>query len=102
MAVSLRLKRLGRKGYPMYRLVAADQRRSRDGKFIEELGSYNPHQSEDGEKTNIKKERVEYWLKQGGQPTQTVKVLLKKARNRSVIDKDFNFDPCFPQMFSVF
>ncbi len=78
MSLSMRLKRFGRKGYAQYRLVVTDRRRQRDGGVIEELGQYDPHQEDMNEKFKINKERVAYWLQQGGQPTGTVKTLLKK------------------------
>ncbi len=76
MAVSMRLKRLGNRNNPFFRIVVADQRSPRDGRFIEELGWYDPKR--DIEKVSIKKERVTYWLSQGAQPSPTVKTLLKK------------------------
>jgi len=76
LAVKLRLRRMGKKRQPVYKVVAADARSPRDGKFIEALGLYNP-------KTNpatvdIKEDRVNYWLNVGAQPTDTVKNLLSK------------------------
>lgn len=74
--VKIRLKRIGAKKNPFYRVVVADARSPRDGKFIEEIGTYNPMVAE---KTfTIKADRVEYWLANGAQPTDTVKNLLKK------------------------
>lgn len=71
--VKLRLRRNGKKFYALYKLVAIDARQSRDGKFIEDLGNYNPHSKE----LTIKEERVQEWLNQGAQPTVTFKNLLK-------------------------
>lgn len=77
--VRIRLKRFGRRNRPFYRLNAIDQRNQRDGKVIEELGSYDPR-AEDGKKTaDWKTERIQYWLSKGAQPSGTVAGLLKKA-----------------------
>ena len=76
MAVKLRLKRGGAKQRPNYRIVAADSRSPRDGKFIETIGTYNPLP----EKNEIKvdEERALYWLSKGAQPTDTVRNILSK------------------------
>ncbi len=74
MAVKLRLRRMGKKKQPIYKVVAADSRSPRDGKFIEAIGLYSP--KADPAVVNIKEERVMYWLNVGAQPTQTVKNLL--------------------------
>lgn len=76
MAVKLRLKRMGSKGRPFYRVVAADSRSKRDGKVIEEIGYYNPV-SEPAE-VKIDKELALKWLKDGAEPTDTVRDLFKK------------------------
>ena len=76
MAVKIRLTRMGDKDAPFYRLVATDSRVARDGKYIENLGTYNPLLEKDNVK--ISKERVSYWLSVGAQPTQTAKELLVK------------------------
>jgi len=73
--VRIRLKRLGAKKRPFYRLVAADQRCARDGRFIEMLGYYDP--TTEPTTINVKKDRVEYWLGCGAQPTDTARALLK-------------------------
>lgn len=78
--VKIRMTRLGDKKTPFYRVVVADQRRARDGKFIEVLGTYNPLTSP--EQINIDMERASYWIKNGAQPSDTVKVLLKKAASK--------------------
>ena len=77
MAVKIRLARHGRKKRPFYRIVVADERFSRDGRFLEKVGTYNPL-TEPAE-ISVKKERVDYWLGQGAQPTETVRSLLNKA-----------------------
>ncbi|MDR1354114.1 MAG: 30S ribosomal protein S16 [Oscillospiraceae bacterium] len=74
--VKIRLKRMGAKKAPFYRLVVADIRSPRDGRFIEEIGSYNP--CTNPATIKIDRERVDYWLSKGAQPTDTVKSLLKK------------------------
>lgn len=76
MAVKIRLKRMGAKKKPFYRLVVADSRSPRDGRFIEEIGYYNPV-AEPAE-VKIDAEKASKWLKNGAQPTDTVKDLFKK------------------------
>ena len=77
MAVKIRLRRVGRKKSPMYRIVVADSKSPRDGKFIEIVGQYQPRT---GDKAiNLKGDRVNYWLDNGAQPTDTVRSLLRKA-----------------------
>ena len=78
MAVRLRLARMGRKKRPFYRIVAADQRKPRDGRFIERLGYYDPMKEPNDLKVDL--ERVDYWLSQGASPSETVNTLIKKAR----------------------
>ena len=77
MAVKLRMTRMGAKKRPFYRIVAADSRAPRDGRFIEELGTYDPNQ--DPSVFNLKEESVKKWLANGAQPTETVGKLLKIA-----------------------
>ncbi len=77
MAVKIRLKRMGAKKSPFYRVVVADSRYPRDGRFIEEIGIYNP--LVDPALVNIDSEKALKWLKNGAQPTDTVKFLLKKT-----------------------
>ncbi|QJG67027.1 30S ribosomal protein S16 [Mycoplasma phocoenae] len=72
--VKLRLKRNGKKFNAIYKIVAADSRAPRDGRFIEELGFYNPHSKE----VVLKKDLISKWLDQGAQVTDTVRTLLKK------------------------
>lgn len=76
MAVKLRLRRMGKKKQPVYKIVAADSRSPRDGKFLEAIGLYNP--LTDPATIDIKEERALYWLGVGAQPTDTVKSLLSK------------------------
>ncbi len=76
MAVKLRLRRMGKKRQPIYKLVAADARSPRDGKFIEAIGNYNPRM--EPPTIEINQERALYWIGCGAQPTATVKNLLSK------------------------
>ncbi len=77
MAVKMRLRRMGAKKAPFYRIVVADSRSPRDGKFIEEIGYYNPLTNPVEVKVN--EEKVNKWLSNGAQPTETVKRLLSNA-----------------------
>lgn len=77
MAVKIRLKRMGAKKNPFYRIVVADSRYPRDGRFIEEIGTYNPLM--DPAEIKIDGEKATTWIKNGAQPTDTVKSLLKKT-----------------------
>ena len=77
MAVAIRLRRMGRTKSPTYRIVVADSRSPRDGKFIEILGQYAPRTGEQALNLNI--ERANYWLDVGAQPSDTVRSLLRKA-----------------------
>ncbi len=76
MAVKIRLARYGAKKKPFYRIVVADSKSPRDGKYIETVGTYNPLTDPAG--VSLKGERVKYWMDQGAIPTDTVKSLLKK------------------------
>ena len=77
MAVKMRLRRMGAKKAPFYRVVVADERSPRDGKFIDEIGYYNP--LTEPADIKIDAEKAEKWLMNGAQPTETVKSLLKKS-----------------------
>ena len=79
MSVKLRLKRTGRRHLPCYRLNAIDSRAPRNGRVIEELGLYDPLEKQAGKQINFKRERIEYWLSVGAQPSETVANLLEKA-----------------------
>lgn len=79
MAVRMRLARMGGKKKPFYRVVVAHSEAPRDGRFIEQLGYYDPKQ--DPAVIHLDFERVEYWLNRGAQPTQIVSELIKKARS---------------------
>ena len=77
MAVKIRLRRMGAKKAPCYRIVVADSRYPRDGRFIEEIGFYNP-MTEPAE-VNVDADKAKKWISNGAQPTETVKSLLKKS-----------------------
>lgn len=76
MAVKIRLRRMGAKKTPFYRIVVADSRYPRDGRFIEEIGTYNPLQ--EPSEVTIDSEKAKTWIANGAQPTDTVKALFKK------------------------
>lgn len=78
MAVSIRLRREGTKNRPYYRVVVADSRGPRDGKFIEIIGTYDPKQT--GQNSSFSVERAEYWISKGAQPSDTVRSLIKKQK----------------------
>src|SRR5215470_10731208 len=78
MAVSIRLRREGTKNRPYYRVVVADSRSPRDGKFIEILGTYDPKLT--GQNSSFSVERAEYWISKGAQASDTVRSLIKKQR----------------------
>lgn len=79
MAVRIRLRRMGRRHRPFYRVAAMDARRARDSRVIEELGYYDPLTKALERRFVVKAERVQYWLSVGAQPSDTVKSLLTKA-----------------------
>ena len=76
MAVKIRLRRMGAKKNPFYRIVVADSRYPRDGRFIEEIGTYDP---QNNSAVTVDVEKAQQWIKNGAQPTDTVRGLLKKA-----------------------
>jgi small subunit ribosomal protein S16 len=78
MAVSIRLRREGTKNSPYYKVVVADKRSPRDGKFIEIIGAYDPKKP--GHNSTLKIDRVEYWISKGAQPSDTVRSLIKQNR----------------------
>jgi len=75
--LAISLMRMGAKGKPYYRVVVKEKRSKRDGKYIEQLGTYNP--MKDPAEVNLNQERVQYWIGVGAQPTQTVASLIKKS-----------------------
>jgi small subunit ribosomal protein S16 len=76
--VSIRLRREGSLNNPYYKVVVADQRSPRDGKFIEIIGNYSPRK--EGDNANIDLGRADYWISKGAQPSETVRSILKKKR----------------------
>lgn len=83
MAVSIRLRREGSLNNPYYKVVVADQRSPRDGKFIEIIGNYDPKKT--GDNANIDLARVDYWVGNGAQPSDTVRSIIKKARKKTPV-----------------
>lgn len=81
MSVAIRLKREGAKNRPFYKIVVADSRRARDGKFIEIIGSYDP--KKEGENYALQLDRAEYWVGVGARPSQTVGSIINKARKQA-------------------
>lgn len=80
MATVLRLSRGGRRNRPFYRIVAADKRASRDGRYIERLGTYNPLLADNDEnRVKLVEDRIKYWLEQGAKPSERVALFLGKA-----------------------
>ena len=86
MSVSIRLRREGTKNRPYYKVVVADSRAPRDGKFIEIIGTYDP--KVEGFNSTLKLDRAEHWLSQGAQPSDTVRSLLKKNKARAATGPD--------------
>ena len=87
MAVRIRLSRGGSKKRPFYRIVAADQRAPRDGRFIEKLGTYNPLLPKDhAERLVVDQEKVAAWIKKGAQPTDTVKYLMANCNEDGTLN----------------
>ncbi len=81
MAVRIRMKRLGRKHRPYYRICVIDQRKPRDGKAIEEVGTYDPMVRDKSQRVTLKLDRIEHWLSVGAQPSEKVAVLIDKVKN---------------------
>jgi len=81
MSVSIRLSRHGAKKKPFYRIVVSDRRFPRDGRYIEQVGTYDPRATSGGVKLN--REKIDSWIKNGAQPSQTVSELIKKEKKAS-------------------
>jgi small subunit ribosomal protein S16 len=79
MSTRIRLRRIGRKKLPLYRIVVADQESPRDGRFIEIIGTYNPKGSTPAEKVKVDAEKARQWIAKGATPSDTVQSLLKQA-----------------------
>ncbi|MDB4358383.1 30S ribosomal protein S16 [bacterium] len=88
VAVVIRMKRMGRTHRPFYRICATDRRTPRDGRVIEELGSYDPSVPDTNARCTLKAERVDYWLSVGAQPSDKVRVLIKKFGTNGTHLKD--------------
>ncbi len=78
--VKIRLKRMGRRNRAFFRICAFDAREERDGRSIEQLGTYDPMEKDESKKVVLKRERLEYWLSVGAQPTETVASILKNNK----------------------
>jgi len=81
MAVSIRLRREGAKNRPYYKVVVADSRSPRDGKFIELIGTYDPKKTDHN--STLKLDRIDHWISQGAQPSDTVRSLIKKNKTQA-------------------
>ncbi|MBF6567978.1 MAG: 30S ribosomal protein S16 [Candidatus Binataceae bacterium] len=82
MALVIRLRRQGSRKRPFYRIVVADSRMPRDGRFVEQIGTYDP--STEPAKVKFRMEEAQHWLKVGAQPSQTVRKLLEKASSAAM------------------
>ncbi len=78
--VKIRLKRMGRRNRAFFRICAFDAREERDGRSIEQLGTYDPMEEDESKKVVLKRDRIEYWLSVGAQPTETVASILKNNK----------------------
>ena len=80
MTVRIRMKRMGRKHRPFYRICIMDQRKPRDGKAIEEVGFYDTSLRDKAQRVNLKMDRIDYWLSVGAQPSEKVNALIRKVK----------------------
>lgn len=80
MSVRIRMKRMGRKHRPFYRICIMDQRKARDGKAIEEVGFYDTSVADKSQRVSLKMDRIDYWLSVGAQPSEKVNALIKKVK----------------------
>lgn len=80
MSVRIRMKRMGRKHRPFYRICIMDRNRARDGKAIEEVGFYDTSVPDKSQRVSLKMDRIDYWLSVGAQPSEKVNALIKKVR----------------------
>ena len=83
MAVKIRLQRGGATHAPYYRVVVADGRSPRDGRFVEKVGTYDPKNKDEGKQLDLTLDRIDYWLGVGAQPSDTVRSLIKRARKNA-------------------
>jgi small subunit ribosomal protein S16 len=95
MAVSIRLRREGSKNRPYYRIVVADSRSPRDGKFVEIIGTYDPKQT--GQNSSFSVERAEYWISKGARPSDTVRSLIKKQKKALPAEQASEAEPENPE-----
>ncbi len=87
MAVKIRLQRGGAKHAPYYRVVVADSRKTRDGRFVEKVGIYDPKNKVEDKQLELVLDRIDYWLSVGAQPSDTVRSLIKRARKHAPAEK---------------
>lgn len=83
MAVKIRLQRGGATHAPYYRVVVADSRKTRDGRFVEKVGKYDPKNKDEAKQLELLLDRVDYWMSVGAQPSDTVRSLIKRARKQA-------------------
>lgn len=83
MAVRIRMKRMGRRHRPFYRVCVMDSRKPRDGKAIEEVGHYDPMKRDKSDRVKLKLDRIDYWLSVGAQPSANVATLIKKVKTNT-------------------
>lgn len=83
MSVRIRMKRMGRKHRPFYRICVMDQRKPRDGKAIEEVGTYDPMVRDKSKRVTLKMDRIDHWISVGAQPSDNVATLIKKVKTNS-------------------
>jgi len=93
MAVSIRLRREGTTNRPHYKIVVADSRSPRDGKFIEIIGNYDPKKA--GQNSTLNLDRAQYWIARGAQPSDTVRSLLRKNRALAAAEPESTPEPEF-------
>jgi small subunit ribosomal protein S16 len=91
MAVSIRLRREGALNRPYYKVVVADSRSPRDGKFIEIIGTYDPKKT--GHNSTLKLDRIDHWISKGAQPSDTVRSLIKKNRKQATTTAPAEAEP---------
>jgi small subunit ribosomal protein S16 len=94
MAVSIRLRREGAKNRPYFKIVVADSRSPRDGKFIEIIGTYDPKKRD--QNSTLQVERAEYWMARGAQPSDTVRSLIKKTKKEPAKSSAAASEPAAP------
>jgi small subunit ribosomal protein S16 len=88
MAVRLRLLRIGKRNRPCYRLCAVDSRKPRGGAYLESIGFYDPYIADDQKKVKLDRERAEYWLSVGAQPSETIRSFFEKAQVAGLVSPE--------------